>query len=377
MSSWLYNAGLGQFMVDKTMPSNVLYAAPINLYSSNNCVGVNTSNPTYPLTVNGNMYLASNNYFYDSNTSISYASGQGLQFNSSNGGYVYTNGSVNWFWNASGFNFFQPLFASYINNYFYGVTASNVTTNSLTLNGNYTASNGTLCNLTAASNVTGYNGYFSNLAVSNISTTHSITAGNGTLGPIFNIITTPITVPLSYYVPFNQDFSLTSLYQGSNFSWSPNGSYNTVVYQNGTTSNRILPYAQNGFYYTPDNPNNVNDMNSSYAWTYFRLYILGYQTFYSLSSNVSSSPFQTSFSVGLGYYVNQGYSNAVYLSNTYNGSNTIICEDYGYTRGPCWNVTPWYPIPQAYLIASPCLFIENGISNTYRIQQMSIQFASQ
>jgi len=107
MSSWIYSSGLGMFFADRTLNSNIV---PNNLYSSNNCIGINTSNPIYTLDVNGNIHTTSNIYVYDSNTYISYASNAnyiGPVLEGVYGGALQANNIVQLFWNTSGVNINQ------------------------------------------------------------------------------------------------------------------------------------------------------------------------------------------------------------------------------------------------------------------------------
>jgi hypothetical protein len=97
MSGWIYSSGLGMFFADRTQNSNIV---PNNLYSSNNCIGINTSNPTYTLDVNGNIHTSSNIYVYDSNTYITYGSNAnfaGPIINGIYGGALLANSNIELF----------------------------------------------------------------------------------------------------------------------------------------------------------------------------------------------------------------------------------------------------------------------------------------
>ncbi len=106
MSSWIYSSGLGLFLADRTLNSNTVIN---NLYSSNNCIGIGTSNPIYTLDVNGSIH-SSNLYVNDSNTFITYSSNAnyiGPVLEGLDGGALQANSIVQLFWNTSGVNINQ------------------------------------------------------------------------------------------------------------------------------------------------------------------------------------------------------------------------------------------------------------------------------
>lgn len=199
-------------------------------------------------------------------------------------------------------------------------------------------------------------------------------SGAGFVGPIFPIVNNPgVTIPAQNYLGLNQDYAGTN----TTYNWTPSTSNAICQTISGTPSTYILPFAHGGFFYS--NVNNVDDMVAQSCWAYFRFFILGCQqqnaeTTYVLSNAFTMTPFMTPFQVGIGFH---SYSSPVVLPRYDGGGSNFYCLDYGYWRGPTFNVSPWYYLNPAYT-GTPCIYLKNVATApfTYRASQVHIQFCS-
>ena len=120
MSGWSYSPGIGMWMIDRTMFSNMSPQLYPSIYNTSNGVSILTSNvENYGLKVNGSGYFASNLSFNNSNNNLSYTSNpnwQGIQVSSQNGFGVLGNNNPLFFARNDSMTVVPPLISSSVIN---------------------------------------------------------------------------------------------------------------------------------------------------------------------------------------------------------------------------------------------------------------------